>query len=206
MLRTVILLVKETYAFKFLNPYTYYQSKIWLSILTKDSITVAAVILFFLITSTLPYEHQQYLRFTAEAGEVACIEYDDDEEEEEENTIVINCNASFQDVVQAINDPEILENLGNGEYLLKANLEVADGITFEMTSSNGSDGLQYLKIAGENGIIVYGKIVIDGVKITSWDVSEEDVIWQDLTGTIRRGYIHFAASEGSRIINSEFGY
>ena len=122
------------------------------------------------------------------------------------NTITIDCDASFLDVVQAINDPEILEQEEEqeGQYILNANLEVADGVTFEMTS-NG-DGLQYLKIAGENGIIVYGKILIDGVIITSWDVSEEDVIQQDLNGTIRRGYVQFAASEGSQILNSEFGY
>jgi hypothetical protein len=87
--------------------------------------------------------------------------------DEVENTIAVTCNASFLDVVQTINDPEILENLGNGESILKANLEVTDGVTFEMTS-NG-DGLQYLKIAGANGIVVYGKILINGVKITSWD-------------------------------------
>src|ERR671918_1351103 len=122
------------------------------------------------------------------------------------NTITVTCDASFLDVVQAINDPEILEQEEEqeGQYILNANLEVADGVTFEMTS-NG-DGLQYLKIAGENGIIVYGKILIDGVIITSWDVSEEDVIQQDLNGTIRRGYVQFAASEGSQILNSEFGY
>jgi hypothetical protein len=57
-------------------------------------------------------------------------------------------------------------------------LEVADGVTFEMTS-NG-DGMQYLKIAGENGIIIYGKILINGVTITSWDISSEDVIQQTL--------------------------
>ena len=69
---------------------------------------------------------------------------------------------------RAINDPDILENVGDGEYILNANLEVADGVTFAMTSNE--DGLQYLKIAGANGIIVYGKILIDGVKITSWDI------------------------------------
>ncbi|MDQ3836963.1 MAG: right-handed parallel beta-helix repeat-containing protein, partial [Thermoproteota archaeon] len=39
-----------------------------------------------------------------------------------------------------------------------------------------------------------------------WDPSDEDVIQQDMNGTIRRGYIQFAASEGSQITNSEFGY
>ena len=75
-----------------------------------------------------------------------------------------------------------------------------------MSSSSGGDNLQYLKIAGANGIIVHGKILIDGVKITSWNASSNDVIQQDRNGTIHRGYVQFAASEGSQIINSEFAY
>jgi poly(beta-D-mannuronate) C5 epimerase len=144
-----------------------------------------------------PYWHR--VSFTAEAGELSCIEY-----EGGENTMAVNCNASFLDVVQTIDDSEILENLGNGEYILNANLEVADDITFEMTSTG--DGLQYLKLAGENGIIVYGKILIDGVKITSWDIFQDDVIPQDINGALRRSYVQFAGSEGSQILNSEFGY
>jgi len=168
----------------------------------RRTINVAAAgILLFLFTALIPYG--QRVSFTAEAGELQCIDYD-----EEENTITVNCSATFQDVIQTIDDSDILENLGNGEYILKANLEVADGITFEMTSSNagGADNLQYLKLAGENGIIVYGQILIDGVKITSWDVPDDDVIEQTINGTIRRGYIQFAGSEGSQILNSDFGY
>jgi hypothetical protein len=83
-------------------------------------------------------------------------------------------------------------------------LEVDDGVTFEMTSNR--DNLQYLKHAGENGIVVYGTILIDGITITSWDISDEDVIQQNINGTIPRGYVRSAASEGSQILNSEFGY
>jgi parallel beta-helix repeat protein len=170
----------------------------------KKSITIAAaVILIFLslITNIMPYgQEPHHLRFSAEGG--TCIDYD-----QSENTIAIDCNASFLDVVQIINDPDAIDNLGGGEYILNANLEVADDVTFEMTSSNeDSGGLQYLKIAGENGIIVHGKILINGVKITSWDVSDEDVIQQNIDGAIRRAYVQFAASEGSQIINSDFGY
>jgi parallel beta-helix repeat protein len=170
----------------------------------KKSITIAAaVILIFLslITNIMPYgQEPHHLRFSAEGG--ACIDYD-----QSENTIAIDCNASFLDVVQIINDPDVIDNLGGGEYILNANLEVADDVTFEMTSSNeDSGGLQYLKIAGENGIIVHGKILINGVKITSRDVSDEDVIQQNIDGAIRRAYVQFAASEGSQIINSDFGY
>jgi parallel beta-helix repeat protein len=155
--------------------------------------TVTALVLFSLtLIST------QQVQFTD--ASTACVGY-----QSGVNTITITCDASFLDVVQAINDPEILEQEEQGgQYILKANLEVADGVNFEMTSSG--DGLQYLKIAGENGIIVHGRILINGVIITSWDVSNEEVIQQDMNGTIRRGYVQFAASEGSQIINSEFGY
>src|ERR671914_331924 len=47
---------------------------------------------------------------------------------------------------------------------------------------------------------------IDVVTITSWDVSEGDIIQQDMNGSVSRGYIQFAGSEGSQILNSEFGY
>jgi mannuronan 5-epimerase len=140
----------------------------------------------------------QQIQFTD--ASTACVSY-----QSGVNTITINCDASFLDVVQAINDPGILEQEEEqGQYILNANLDVADGVSFEMTSSG--DGLQYLKLAGENGIIVHGRILIDGVTITSWDIEEEDVIEQDMNGTIRRGYVQFAASEGSQILNSEFGY
>jgi poly(beta-D-mannuronate) C5 epimerase len=169
--------------------------------LNKNStILVAAVIFLFLLTGLMTYQYAQHIPVIAQTGELACVDYD-----EGENTIIINCDSSFVDVVRTINDPEIIEQEeGVGQYILNANLEVADGITFAMTSTD--DGLQFLKLAGDNGIIVYGKIVIDGVKITSWDMADEDVILQNMDGTIHRGYVRFAGSEGSQIINSEFGY
>ncbi|MDQ4066363.1 MAG: right-handed parallel beta-helix repeat-containing protein, partial [Thermoproteota archaeon] len=168
--------------------------------LCKNSTTLTTAILLFLLIGLMSYG-PQHLRFAAEAGEGFCTEYD-----QTENTINVNCNSSFSDVARAISDPKIVENLGNREYILNATLEIADNITFEMNSSNADDNLQYLKIAHENGIIVYGKILIDGIKITSWNASSNDVIPQNINGTIRRGYMQFAASEGSQIINSEFGY
>ena len=168
--------------------------------LCKNSTTLTTAILLLLLIGLVSYG-QQHLRFAAEAGEGVCTEYD-----QTENTLNVNCNSSFPAVARAINDPEIVENLGNGEYLLNATLEVADDITFEMNSSNADDNIQYLKIVGENGIIVDGKILIDGIKITSWNISSNNIVSQDMNGSIRRGYIQFAASEGSEIINSEFGF
>ena len=158
--------------------------------------TAAAAVLIYSMIS-ISYQNLHFAN--GQEGEV-CIDH-----EPIENTITIACDyASFRDVVGTMNDPAIIANLGDGQYLLKANLQVNNGATFAMTSND--DGLQYLKIAGANGIIVNGKIQIDGVKITSWDASASDVIDQNMNGTIRRGYIQFAASEGAQIINSEFAY
>src|SRR5215216_5558024 len=177
--------------------------------LGKKSITVAAAVIFILlslITNIIPYWQQpHHLPFTAEAGEGGpCIDYD-----AAENSIAINCNASFLDVVETINDPEILENLGNGEYLLNANLEVADDVTFEMTSSSSSNedgGLQYLKITGTNGIIVNGRIEISGIIITSWDTETNSPVFQTITGSVPRTFINLRESEGGFVHDSEIAY
>jgi poly(beta-D-mannuronate) C5 epimerase len=164
--------------------------------MTTFKVGFAALTVLLLLSMTLISAQQ--VKFAG--ASTACISY-----LAGVNTITITCDASFLDVVQAINDPGILQQEQDGQYILNANLAVNDGVTFEMTSSNG-DNLQYLKIAGANGIIVYGKILINGVKITSWDILDNDLIQQDMNGTIPRGYIQFAASEGAEIINSEFGY
>jgi parallel beta-helix repeat protein len=134
--------------------------------------------------------------------EGACIDYD-----AAENTIVINCNASFLDVVQAINDPEILEEQEEegGQYLLNANLQVSDGVTFAMTA-NEDGGLQYLKITGANGIIVNGRIEISGIIITSWDTETDSPVSQTDTGSVPRAFINLRISEGGFIEDSEVAY
>jgi hypothetical protein len=119
-----------------------------------------------------------------------------------DRSIIISCDSSFANVVNTINDQNILENLGNQNYLLKANLRIGDGATLSMKSND----VGWLKLADGNGIIVNGRIVIDGVKITSWDTSTNAVISQNMNGTISRGFIQFAASEGGEIRNSEFAY
>jgi poly(beta-D-mannuronate) C5 epimerase len=193
-------MLKRIESFKFINLiYPVKRSNVMIIIPKSSFATAAVAFLFFFSMTSISYQQLPFFDF--EEG-VECIDYD-----AAENTIAIDCDhASFGDVIRTINDQSVLEKLEqDGEYLLKANLRVADGMTFEMTS-NEDDNLQYLKIAGANGIIVHGRILIDGVKITSWDASSNDVVQQDRDGSVGRGYIQFDASEGSEIINSEFAY
>jgi mannuronan 5-epimerase len=183
--------------------------------------TIVAAILIFSV-SGISYQQEQPTfdedpieeAIEEEEAEEEAIEEEEEAEEEgpcidydsTENTIAINCDASFLDVVQAINDPEILEQEEEqeGQYILNANLEVADGVTFEMTSEE--DGLQYLKIAGANGIIVNGRIEISGIIITSWDTETDSPISQTETGSVPRAFINLRVSEGGFIEDSEAAF
>src|SRR5215213_7472241 len=167
--------------------------------------TVIAPILIFSMANIsyqqveLPFDDNREAIEEEVIEEAACIDY-----EAEENTIALSCNASFLDVVQAINDPEILEQEDDGQYILNANLEVSDGITFKMNSSG--DNLQYLKISGENGIIVQGRIEISGIKITSWDTETQSPVSQTEAGSVPRTFINLRVSEGGFIENSEVAH
>src|SRR5215217_6367927 len=123
------------------------RSKLMMFIPEAFFITTVAAILIFSMTG-MSYQQVQPPSDDEESIEEAIEESKEEDEEgaiEEgvcidydaaENTIVINCNASFLDVVQAINDPEILEEQEEegGQYLLNANLQVSDGVTFAMTA------------------------------------------------------------------------
>jgi poly(beta-D-mannuronate) C5 epimerase len=168
----------------------------------KIATAISCGILVFILIGLISYGQQGHGRIIAQAGKPVCIEYN-----QTENKVSIRCNSTLQEVAQTINDQRIVEDLGNGGYILNATLEVEDGVTFEMNSSSpGDNKLQYLKITDQNGIIVDGKILIDGIKITSWNISSNNTLLQDINGNIPRGYIQFAASQGSQILNSEFGY
>jgi poly(beta-D-mannuronate) C5 epimerase len=165
----------------------------------KAFFIIATVAILIFSMNGISYQQVQPL-FDDNEEEATCIDYD-----AAENTIAVNCNASFLDVVQAINDPEILdEQEEEGQYLLNANLQVSDGVTFAMTSSE--DGLHYLKIAGVNGIIVNGRIEINGIIITSWNAETDSPVSQTETGSVPRAFINLRVSEGGYIEDSEVAH
>ncbi|HKG70665.1 MAG TPA: NosD domain-containing protein [Nitrososphaeraceae archaeon] len=169
-------------------------------ILKKNYTVTAASILLLLVIGLVPYQQQQQLdHFAAYAGEGgACINYD-----QSENTIIISCDSSFRDAVNTVNDRAILEQLGDGgEYLLKASLQVDDDTTFSISPND----ITWLKITDTNGITVYGRIQIDGVKITSWDIEANSPVPQTNTGSIPRAFINLRESEGGFVHDSEIAY
>lgn len=124
-----------------------------------------------------------------------CVSYNESIE-----TIEIECDASLEDIDEGISDDHALRSDGN-ERILDANIVIKDGATLTM---NGSG--DWLKITDDNGVIVDGELEIDGMKITSWDEGEDDVIEQDSDGSEERAFIQIRGSEHVVITNSEFGY
>ncbi len=126
-----------------------------------------------------------------------------------ERIIVVICDTTFEQLEEDINDISVLEELGNGEYLLSANIEVADGIrltiaspavTWVKISNEGSESEQY-------NIRVNGYMDMDGVKKTSWDPDDSSIVEQDPEdGSVPRPYIQFHDAEGGVIKNSELAY
>jgi hypothetical protein len=82
----------------------------------------------------------------------------------------VECNVSFGDLASTIDDQTILEIQGGDGGL--SNLQVDD----DATLSTDSNEIKWLKIAGVNGIIVEGKIEIDGEILTSWSIMQVTLI------------------------------
>jgi hypothetical protein len=58
-----------------------------------------------------------------------CVDYDSSE-----RIIIVTCDMTFEQLEEDINDISVLEELGNGEYLLSANIEVADQVRLTIAS------------------------------------------------------------------------
>jgi len=116
-------------------------------------------------------------------------------------TINITCDTTFDHIDDHTSD-SVLDYLGRGQYLLKANIVVNDGDRLTIDSSD----VTWIKITGDYGIRVYGYLDIDGVKITSWNPSTNAVVKQNSDGTVPRPYIHYRGAEGGKIVDSEIAY
>jgi len=116
-----------------------------------------------------------------------CIGYNTDEENGK-NTITVSCShpTTLTDIYNSIQNQEILKRENNSNqstWILDATIIVEKDSTLVINSSD----TKWLKIlAGDkngdgdrdivNSITVFGNLIIDSVKITSWDPENNDVI------------------------------
>jgi mannuronan 5-epimerase len=130
-----------------------------------------------------------------------------------DNTIVISCgNANLTDVYNAISasKPGILNKGPDKVWTLNANIKVENNTNFYINSSDTS----WLKINSNfsgvadkepNHILARGNLIIDSVKITSWDTNKND--YAKSNGNIPRSYILVNNGNGTTTItNSELAY
>ncbi len=117
----------------------------------------------------------------------------------------VKCSISFTQLATEINDSSKIAYLGNGEWLLNTTISTDLYTTFSITSKN--ENISWLKINNGNGIIIRGRIEIDGLKITSWNSINNKVIdIQNKNIFAPRGYIYILSSNGGWINNSDIGY
>ena len=135
----------------------------------------------------------------------ACITYNSSN-----RTITVSCSAAtrFTDVNNLLKNPAILKKESAGVWLLAANLVVAKGGNFAIDSIDTS----WLKIASSStaayGLVNYGSLKIDSVKITSWNVGTNNYASTGTDGKTPRAYIvaKSGATGKMNILNSEIAY
>jgi poly(beta-D-mannuronate) C5 epimerase len=139
----------------------------------------------------------------ANAVDAGCVSY-----EFHANIITVSCNTNLSEIDKAVNNRSVLEKDRDGVWILKATIKINPLATLTIDQTDTS----WLKITNKNNnepnfMSVSGKIKIDGVKITSWDPLTNDVIRQNVNGSIPRPYIMIdKGSESANISNSEVAF
>jgi hypothetical protein len=139
-----------------------------------------------LLLLSLSHSDLMYAR-NADAEEARCINYDI-----YTNTITISCDANLSQIDNAVNDKTVLEKDPHGIWILNAIIKVNPHAKLIINRADTS----WLKITNKifqetepNYISISGIANIEGVKITSWDPFSDDVIRQNVNGSVPRPYI-----------------
>ena len=191
-----------------------------LSVIILVIVTVVIVVTVPSISEALvlPFSYAQQQEQNAVTNSAACISYDSTD-----NIITISCgSASLADIDNQIKDANVIhkeensavttihsgDHNGGAVWLLNAGIVVTDTGTLYINSSDTN----WLKINADgdtgNGIDVHGRLKIDSVKITSWNMQTNDYAKTDVQGKISRPYILVDkdATGTTDIINSELAY
>ncbi|HYX54854.1 MAG TPA: hypothetical protein VE818_01730, partial [Nitrososphaeraceae archaeon] len=160
---------------------------------------IAALPISILLLPPPPFSYaQQQQKNTATDSALSCITYDSNHK-----IITITCgSARLTDIDNQIKDAKVIHKEGQGKtaepangsdhrgiWLLNAGIVVANQATLYINSTDTA----WLKINAHgdtgNGIDVHGRLKIDSVKITSWDLQTNDYAKTDVQGKIPRPYI-----------------
>jgi len=157
--------------------------------MNKKAIIVTGLALISLLLAPL-------LPSVSQRAFAACATYDS-----ANNRIIVNCNTTLPQVASEINNPAIIEDKGNGEYIIRATLQTSHAKLI----ISSADGVSWLKFTGDNGLYYYyANAAISGVKITSWDETTNSTI--DNQGSAARAWIRFYKTTDALIQNSELAY
>jgi parallel beta-helix repeat protein len=141
--------------------------------------------------------------FLLQNVEAKCTEF-----EKATQTITVNCKSvHMNDIYIQVDNEKILSKDANREWLLNANIIVNSGSSLYIDSSDTS----WLKINSDGvnafGIYVFGNLIIDSVKITSWNKTTREVA-PISEGEIPRPFIRIEdnGTGTTNITNSEIAY
>ena len=154
------------------------------------SLVSAVSLIFIIFVSFIGFGLANNRSFAQASDQIksdSCISYESDEVSGK-NVITISClqPTNLTDVYNSIQNQDILKREGNSNnntWILDSTIVVEKGSTFVINSSD----TKWLKIlAGDkngdgdrdsvNSIRVFGNLIIDSVKITSWDPKNNDFI------------------------------
>jgi poly(beta-D-mannuronate) C5 epimerase len=122
--------------------------------------------------------------------------------------ITVTCSTNLTSIYHAVNDNSVLEKDPHGIWILKAIIKVSPLANLTINRTDTS----WLKITNKNGtqpnfISISGNARIDGVKITSWDSSHNNIIRQHTNASIPRPYILIDEGAGTvDVSNSEIAF
>jgi hyaluronan synthase len=112
-------------------------------------------------------------------------------------------DVSLADIARVVGERH-LKHLGNGEWYLASNLNIGRDVHLRLST----DEVRWLKLASNDTNIAWlstegGRIIIDGVKITSWDATRNNVDRNIENG---RSYILARTNGRLDILNADISY
>jgi mannuronan 5-epimerase len=128
-----------------------------------------------------------------------------------EKIIKVSCKfAILTEIYNELDDPDVLVEESPGVWILNANIQIDEGSTLLINSSDTS----WLKINSTGGVAHYievrGNMFVDSVKITGWDTKSNASAKTSENGKMPRSYIRVVEGKDSSaeadITNSEIAY